>query len=346
MIDQQYPQWPYQSGKNYPCNGPFQLKMNQPHQGYQLIKNPLYWESNKLKLDQVILTTMNPAQALDAFQKKEVDWVGNPFGAWQASYNIGKKNQILTFPNTWVIWNVYNVTVPPFNHRKIRQAFSCATQRSPIAQQSFMPLDPAYSIFLPHNREKNSGLFPQYDRELAVQLFHEGLHELGIPPESLPPLSIVFLETGIQAHIAHCLKEQFEDCFKISCVLESLPWSALFNRMTKGHFQMGLACWNSWVNDPIYAFKVFKYKNNKLNFSQWEHSQFQHLMDFSEQEITPFQRSQCLHQAEQLLSEETPITPLFFQSSQALINEELHVVYRSPSGPFNAGRSFYTLKNS
>ena len=46
LVDQQHPEWPYQSGKNYPCNGPFQIKINQPKQGYQLIKNPLYWDSN------------------------------------------------------------------------------------------------------------------------------------------------------------------------------------------------------------------------------------------------------------------------------------------------------------
>ena len=44
VMDQQHPQWPYQCERNYPCNGPFQLKINQPAQGYQLIKNTLYWE--------------------------------------------------------------------------------------------------------------------------------------------------------------------------------------------------------------------------------------------------------------------------------------------------------------
>ena len=347
LVDQQFPQWPYQSGSNYPCNGPFQLKMNQSNQGYQLINNPHYWEANKVKLDQVILTTMNPSQAIHAFQKKQIDWIGNPFGAWHPAYNnlSSKENKLLRFPNTWLLCNAINVNVIPFNHPKIRQAFCHAIQRTEIIDNAYMPLSPAYSILLPHHREKNTPLFPDYHREVALQLFQEGLEELKLKPEDIAPLTIIYLETGIQVQIANFLKRQFEDCFKIPFMLEPMSWSMSFNRLSKGQFQMGFFGWTSWIDDPIYLLKMFKSKNNEINFSKWEHPEFQRLLDLSEQEVTPFQRSQYLFEAEKLLSQEAPVIPLFFQPSQAMVNEKLHVVYRTPSGPFNPGRSFYKQKD-
>lgn len=343
LVDQQFPQWPYQSGRYYPCNGPFQLKMNQPNQGYQFIKNPYYWEVNKIKLDQVLLTTMNASQAVHAFQKKQVDWIGNPFGFWHSSYsNISSKDhKILRFPNAWLFCKAFNVNVPPFNHPKIRRAFCHAIKRSEIIEQAFVPLSPAYSFCLPHCRDKSTLLFPDYDRNFAIQLFQEGLDELKLKREEIAPLSLIFLEGGIQEHIANFLKRQFEDCLKVPIMLEPLTWSKAFNRLSKGQFQMGFFGWTSWVDDPIYLLKMFKSKNNEINFSKWENLEFQRLIDLGEQEITLFQRSKQLLEAEKIMSQEVPVIPLFFQPAQAMVNEKLHVMYRTPSGPFNPGRSFY-----
>lgn len=340
-IDRQYPQWPYQAEKNYPCNGPFQLKINQPNQGYQFVKNPLYWESDRIKLDQVILTVMNPTQAMHAVQRKEVDWVGNPFGSWYDSFNSKKGGSVQTFPNSWIVWNAFNTTRPPFNNLKLRQAFAYALQRSQITDHSFMPLNPAHSILLPHYREKNHS-FPKYNPQIARELFKAGLKELQISLKDFPPLEITFLEKGIREYTAICLKEQFEECFGIKCNLKSFPiWKDVFNKMCSGDFQMGLVYFNSWVDDPSYTLNTFKSKNMPINVAKWEHPEFQRLLDLSEQEVSPFQRSLYLLQAEEILSREIPVLPLFYQPYQALVHEDLHVTCRAPSGPFNVGRAFF-----
>ncbi len=341
QTDQQYPQWPYQSEKNYPCNGPFQLKINQPNQGYQFIRNPLYWQAERVKLDQVILTVMNSSQAIQAFQRKEVDWVGNPFGGWHASYNPGKGDRIITFPNSWIVWNVFNTQMPPFNNLKVRQAFSYAIQRSEIVAKAFMPLNPANTILLPHYREKRHSLFPEYDPMMAIKLFNEGLEELGMRLKDLPPIKITFLEKGIREYTAICLKRQFEQSLGITCELQPLSWRNVFNKMSSGDFQMGLVHWTSWVDDPIYTLNVFKSEDVEINFAKWQHPKFQQLLDLGQQETNLFQRSFYLLQAEELLSQEMPVVPIFYQPCQALVNEDLNVIYRTPSGPFNAGRSFY-----
>ena len=342
IIDQQCPQWPYQVDKNYPCNGPFQLKINQPHQGYQFVKNPLYWDVDRIKLDQIFLTQMNPAQAVHAFKKKEVNWVGNPFSGWDESYQQCNEGRILSYQESWVVWNIFNTTLPPFNNIKVRQAFSYAIERSEIVSNSIMPLAPAYTVLLPHYQEKKQAMYPERDMKKARQLFHEGLEELGMKAKDLPPLKITYLGKGVREHTAQCLKKQFEKTFRLKCELEPfLSWRSVFQRIYGGNFQLGLLHWTSWVNDPIYTLSIFKLKNHEMNFTKWEHPEFQEILEKSMQVSNPFQRSNFLLKAEEFLSQEMPVIPLFFQPIQALVNKDLRVFYRAPCGPFNVTRTVY-----
>ncbi|MBI3211992.1 MAG: hypothetical protein HYZ47_04860, partial [Simkania negevensis] len=54
--DQDHPFWPTQTGIDYLCNGAFTLKINSQSHGYEVIKNPLYWDYEEVKIDQIIIT--------------------------------------------------------------------------------------------------------------------------------------------------------------------------------------------------------------------------------------------------------------------------------------------------
>lgn len=341
VLDEQYPQWPYQCEKQYPCNGPFQVRINHPNKGYQLIKNPLYWDSTQVQLEQITLTRMNTFEAFQRFQKKEIDWVGNPFGGWDMSYGAEKEGRIVSFPNNQVCWCVFNASSTPFHHPKLRQAFAYAIRRNEILQNPFFSLNPAYSVLLPHHQKKSVPLFPDYDPTKARELFQEALDEMGMHLTDFPCLTITFNQKGIREHAALCLKRQFEECFGITCQLQPLPWNMVFGKLTKGSFQIGLVHWTPWMDDPIYTLAAFKSAKEELNFAKWEHPEFRRLIDLSEQEGNPFQRSAYFLKAEEILSREAPVVPLFYQPYQMLVQKDLQVYYPSPCGTANIARSFY-----
>lgn len=347
IIDQQHPQWPYECEKNYPCNGAFQLKFNQPNQGYQLVRNPYYWDAYNITLDQITLTQMTPVQASQAFKKNEIDWAGNPFGGWHSFYVPRENDNVLSIPNSWVCWWVFNTTCAPFQNLKMRQAFAYAVQRVQIVSGAFLPINPAYSPLLPRHRESNSqSLFPDYNPELARQLFQEALKELAVSKADLPPFTIMFHEQGIREYTARCLKQQFKECFDIECELMPLSWNAYFHKMIKGGFHLGIVHWESWVDDPIYTLNHFKTAKQELNFSKWQNAEFQKHLHLFEEEVNPFQRSLHLQKAEVILSQEMPIVPLFYQPYQALVKKDLHVNYPISGGGLNISRSFYKKKET
>lgn len=340
-VDQQHPQWPYQSEKNYPCNGPFQLKINQANHGYKLVKNPFYWDSTHVALDQITLTQMTSSQALQAFHRKEVDWVGNPFGVWNSSYTPQKDDHIVSFADTRVCWCVFNTKYPPFHNKKLRQAMAYAIERAQITAHS-ATINPAFSVLLPYYHEKNHPKFPSCSIEKSRQLLREALQELDLSLEDLPPLTLTFHEKGMLEYAAQILGQQLRDHLGIKCELQPLSWNMVFNKLTKGNFQMGLVNWISWIDDPLYStLNYFKSANQETNFAKWENEEFKHLLEISQMETNPFKRSSNLIKAEEIICTEVPVIPLFYQPYQALVKKDIQVSFKKPCGPFNIAKSFY-----
>lgn len=339
LIDQQRPQWPYQNESNYPCNGPFQLKVNQP-QTFVLVKNNNYWDAQEIVLDQITMMFMNSMQAYQAFQKKEIDWIGNPYGVWDPCYKPEADDRVVSFSTRLVLWNVFNTTYAPFHSRKVRQAFAYAIDRAKIDIDANFATTPAYSIH-PNSLDSNRTLYPECDFEKARQLLHEGLQELGLNHKDLPTISLIFHEKGSVKHIVPFLRKQFETHLGIRCELTPCPWGDFFHRMTHGDYHIGFIHWMTHLNDPVYTLNAFKSANQGINFAKWEHPDFQHLLNLSEQEINQTRRFSLLFEAEKLLSEEMPIIPVVYHPYRALIRKDLSISNKSF---FNIAKAFYKQK--
>ena len=339
LTDQEHPQWPYQSEKNYPCNGPYKLMINQPNQGYQLVKNESYWDNNNIKFEEINFSIMNHTQAIQAISKNEIHWFGNPFASWNASESSDTNSKVHVFHQSLLnCWFVFNVLTPPFNNKKVRQAFSYAIRRNELISGPLSSLNPTYSFLEEPYTEMD---FPTTDEDKARQLFEEGLHELGLKKKDVQKISLVCQEQGTQRYAAQCLKEQFKKCFNIECEILPMLWNEHFNKMTKSQFQTGLMYWKSYTKDSAYTLSAFKSKED-VNFAKWENAEFKHLIDRSEQEIDHGIRIQLLRKAKNVLCEEMPVVPLFSSPSQALISKNLFV---PPTGYNIITKSYFQKEN-
>ena len=86
------------------------------------------------------------------------------------------------------------------------------------------------------------------------------------------------------------------------------------------------------IKDPISTLNAFKFAKDGISFSRWESPDFQKMLDLSEEEISPFQRSSYLYKAEEILAKAVPVIPLFYQSEQAVIRKCFQVNSR-PGSP-------------
>ena len=311
LIDQEYPQWPYQSGKNFPCNGAFSIAENHADVAYKMVKNPFYWDPESIDLDEIIFNSMNSFQALQAFRRGEIDWIGYPLGSWLTSFETMHDDQVISFPNCSVCWHVFNTSKWPFNNTKLRQAIAYAIERTVFCNTAATNITPAHSALLPKHINNPEARFPNANHEIARKLWEEGWRELGMELSQIPRLSLMYHSKGVRDHIVSHIHAQLSEVFGIDCELVVLSWDALFHRMTKGDFQMGIMSWHSWINDPIYTLNGFRFAKEDTNFSKWENRAYQELLENAIKRLMPKSANRIFQRQKKYYAKKCPLSPYF-----------------------------------
>lgn len=332
LLDKIHPQWSSQDGDAYICNGPFKLKKYIPSHSFELEKNPQYWDADRVDLDELIVSKCNDMTAMEMFQKGETDWLGRPMRAWKPFFSKTRGGIREIGGMDIVFWYVFNTERFPFHNKKIRKAFGAAIDRKKATETLGLESMPAHSVLPLALSQHEPTLSESGDVDLALQLFEEGLKELNIEKEDFPLITLICISRDVLEKISQDIKEKWESTFGIQCRVELFEWSEIFDKVTHGDYQIGAVNWRSWVNDPIYTLNSFKYPNEKINFSNWGSPEYQKILDQAVREVDQKKRMQLLANAEEILSDEMPATPIFYEAQQALKKEELNLHFNPTTG--------------
>ncbi len=323
QVDQVHPDWAAQEGDSYICNGPFHLSKRHSFDRYVLKKNPSYWDADNVHLDQItIYKTNNVHETLEMFQKDQIDYLGRPMQPWEPFF-AHKPPEIDSTPR--IYWITLNVQSFPLNHPKFRQALALAINRQEIVDALSSDLIPAYT---PLPREHTYHLERRLYEENASKarlLFDEALEELGLNRNSFAMPPICTFQGFLRETTATVIKRQWEQCFDIHCRVEAQTMTTLFERMTRGDYQISGIGWEPLVNDPIYTLDAFKSAREKVNFAKWENEDYQALLDAANEECDLKKRDEYLAQAEKILIEHLPIIPLYYEVGKFMKKENLYV---------------------
>ncbi len=326
-VDQLHPNWTSQMGENYVCNGPFILK-KRSSKHYELEKNHSYWDASSVQLDQVVIHKTDPYDALTMFKAGKIDWLGRPLRPWEPFFSKTYSDPCRTAASM-VHWCVFNVEAFPLNHIKIRQALTAAICRKDILQNLALELMPARSVLpLEHSQSNDNSNYNENKIQARI-LFEEALKDLGIKKENFPVLTLICLKGSIRENTALMIKRQWEECLDVYCRIESYDWHTLFDKMTKGDYQIGGMTWKSLFNDPIYTLNAFRYQNDLINFSKWKNNQYQELLSTADIEEDEHKRKMYFAQAEAILARELPLIPLYYEFENFIKNDNLEISLNS-----------------
>jgi oligopeptide transport system substrate-binding protein len=322
LTDQLHPDWSFEEEKSYVCNGAFQLAKNNRNEGYELLKNQLYWDADNIKLDQAVFVKANRHQCYEMFQNDNNHWVGAPLGTWDPNFITHEGDENVEFTHGSVVyWYVFNTRQFPFNNKKIRQALAFAIDRSLL--ETLLQLEPAVTSIPPQHKQIQHSLLSFYSIEKAQALFREGLKEINISLEDFPVIPLIHLTEPIRDRVAEFVKQQWKVVLGVKCKIKPVKWNTLFSKMTKGNFQIGMMGWQPWINDPMYTLHAFKNAKEPINFSQWEDQRYQEILELAEKETCTKLREAYYLQAEALLLEEMPVIPLYFIAPHSLKKKNL-----------------------
>ena len=315
-LDQAHPNWASQKNEDFVCNGPFKLKPSRSNYSYELEKNPSFSNQSQVKIDTITITQAHGKTAIEMFLKKQFDFIRMPTHLIRESTYNRLVDFAVSVPSSRVFWFCLNVNCFPFSHHKLRKAFGHALNRERIKEVFPLfkrpALTPLSDIFTHH---LEADFLIQEDEEMAKTLFNEALIEMGLKLEDFPVININVPVSAKRKEMAEILKSDWERIFGIHCTVEVYPWQEFFYQLTNGFFQVSGVTWESWLNDPMYTLNAFKYRNEKINFSNWENNDYQKLLKRANQEINFTKRGEFLAAAEEILIKDVVVLPIFYEMS-------------------------------
>jgi oligopeptide transport system substrate-binding protein len=326
-------------------NGPFVMRSWKRDQQIILERNPYYWDAEKIRLNGIeIFMQKDPYAVLKMFEEREIDWIGNPFSLlplYEARH-LRKMGSLEIKPILGIYCLYCNTHYPPLNSSKVRRALSYAIDRQKICTEILLGQTPCYSP-IPQKLSliKKSELSHKRDISTAQMLFREGLQEVGLTFQTLPPLLFLYAQIGGQKQLAHALQKQWEETLGIQVQTAELEWNTLSSLFDRSQFQIG-GCYRHFVySDPMYFFNLFKESANYLNASAWQHPFFQEILDLANHSSDPNVRNLYLRQAECILIEEMPIIPLHFDTFYYSVKETLRGVHLSNLGNVDFKNAYF-----
>lgn len=331
--DRENPKWSNQDGAAFVCNGPYQLESHRFDNEIVVRKNPSYWNAERVTMPCIhIAVVKDTSTQLSLYEKNQLDWLGKPFSKIpvDALEHLKSKGDINFYKTIGLYWYFINVESFPFQNKKIRKAFAYAIDREAIVEHILQGKEvPAMGI-LPYSIATQPEPFFQDNQPyLALQLFEEGLEEMGISRKDIPEIVINYSDATIHSRVAEALQEQWTETFGIKVRLEHQDWKAHFAKLQKGNFQVGGMGWQSWLRDPIYIMQTFRDKEGGVNMSRWESSRYQTLLKATNEETDLIKRNNLFNQAEALLMDEMPVIPVYFSTMAFAKSDTLKNVYIS-----------------
>ncbi len=333
-VDQNFPLWVNPPGRHFVSCGPFSLEKWTPDQEIVLKKNETYWDASSVFLNKIVFSMIADSNTESLlFSRGELDWLGQPLSNTISSELLGKlkaENRLESYPIAGTFWFKCNVNQEPFNNQKIRKAFAAAISRRDIITHILQGHQSVATSLLPPTLALNKiPLLVDGDQQGALQLFEEGMQDMGWTRATFPPVTFTYHQSERNAKIVQCVQQQWQELFHIPVNLKALEHHLFKQECTTSNYQIATGEWIADYHDPLSFLEIFL-PNSSMNVTGWYNADFVNLVTHSNLESET--RLESLRQAEAILLEEMPVIPLYHHSFDYVKKSGVEGVILSPLG--------------
>lgn len=311
-------------------NGPFCLKHWERGEEIILEKNPQYWNSKKSKLKKLKVSFITDIdEAFKMYENNQFDYIGTFLSPipLKKQKKYANKIEMLPYIGRYIVH--FNCTSSPFNNENLRKAFHHAIPRESIAtsieQDEYKP---AYApVGFNDSLNKSSSI----QKEKALYYFRLASEELQSTIKN-QAIEFIHLDCPIHKKIASHVTNEIKNLFNIDVSAKALDFNQFFSRRPSKKFQMALHYSIPYLFDSTDLFERYKYKDNLINYSGWESSEYIDLLDKAELVEKKDDRKKILSEAEKILVEECPVSVILQLEFSYLQKPYIKGVTYGPSG--------------
>jgi oligopeptide transport system substrate-binding protein len=300
-IDRHGPSWTRPG--NLVGNGPFVLTEWSPHQRIIVQRNPNYWNPDAIRLDAIHFLAFDSGDTEErAFRAGQLDVTMTVPIAKLDSYRRTAPEVLQSAPLHEIRFLALNITRPPLNDIRVRRALSLALDRQTLVDKVLKSgQKPAYSFVPPGLGGHTPQAKLMEDSAEARRL----LAAAGFPGgNGFPQLELT--SWGAANQVLEAIQQRWNTELGISVTLVRREAQTHLAALAAGDYSLAFATAIPDYDGAVDLLQHFT-TGNVANYPHWNRSDYDELI-----------ARQALHEAEQLLLDDLPVVPLYFNTKYFL----------------------------
>lgn len=232
-------------------NGPFMLESYKAGDSIVLKARDDYY-GGRAKLDRVIQKIVPDAQQRVLLLKRgEVDMIMVPPVKDLDDLAKDPNVKVISVPSTnnWML--EMNLKMPPFDNKKVRQAFAYAISTDTLIKQVYFGRAQPLKSPIANGTPTSDFSFWKYD--YSIDKAKAMLAEAGFPNgQGLPPIKLSIRIGSEEDERAAVIIQDALKQIGANVTIEKLAFATFNEQEQKRNLQLFIDQWISWVNDPYY----------------------------------------------------------------------------------------------
>ncbi|MEO1641974.1 MAG: peptide ABC transporter substrate-binding protein [Pseudomonadota bacterium] len=316
--------------ENIEVNGPYKLVYWVTGDQIVTEKNPLFYEADTLCFERVAYFELSDLSAVERrIEAGELD-INNDFdGGRKAEIDQRFPGWARTSPALLTTYWSFNSSEEPFDDIRVRTALSIALDREFLVNQVLTPgFIPAYS-FVPPGINNYEAERPRVDwadtpREARLVEARRLLEEAGYGPDNPLEFEYIYRSTGDNPKAAPVAQANWNDIAPwVNAQILLQDTKVLYARLRQSNFEVADGGWLADYNDPLNYLYLLDSATGQQNYGNYSNPEFDALLEQAGQERDLVKRAELFAQAEAIILEEKPITPMWFQVTKNLVDPRL-----------------------
>ncbi|MBI1238765.1 MAG: peptide ABC transporter substrate-binding protein [Alphaproteobacteria bacterium] len=308
---------------NYVANGPYLLAEWRPNDVVRLVKNEVFYDAAAVSIAEVdFYPTEDPSAAFKRFRAGELDMQSRLSSQDLDTVRAEIPETLREDLALTLSYVAINVTKPPLDDRRVREALNLAYDRETIGTRVLAFNDePAYSIVPPGTAGttgKARMSFKDMPQEARIARAQALMSEAGFGPENRLKLRLEQGNSPDAKRVAAAVQDMFKAIY-IDVELRASEAKTLYVYLQEGDFELGGAGWILDYNDAENILFLFETDTEGFNYGRWSSPQFDVLMGQAKRTAEGARRAELLEEAEQLILDDYAIIPTRFPKNRNLV---------------------------
>lgn len=304
-------------------NGAYQL--DSWHLGEKLVaaRNPDYRENDRTIIDRVVYLPIESSSAeLQRYASGELHMTSTVPVSQMTRLKRERPDELVMAPSIATYMYAFNVERPPFDDVRVRRALTYAIDRNVIVNYITRGGQmPAFSLTPPYVsgfdfRQPEYGTWTQPERDEAAR---EALERAGYTEDN--PLEFELLYNTDESHkaLAIVVSQMWKEKLGAKVTISNLEWKTFLSEKQAGNYEMARFGWKGDYNEAS-TFLTLLTSDSGNNDGGWSNPRYDQLLRDARSSEDP---NPYYVQAEEILWQEFPVAPVYFNTTVALVSPVL-----------------------